>query len=112
MRPALEAIDIFVHPGAPEPFGLVNIEAMAMGKPVVAFGHGALPEIVAHNETGILVPPGDIGALAESVSRLLRNAPLSQRMGLAGRSRVERFFRIERTVAELEAFYERLLARN
>ena len=112
VRPALEAMDIFVHPGAPEPFGLVNIEAMAMGKPVVAFGHGALPEIVAHNETGILVPPGDVGALTESVSRLLGNAPLCQSMGLAGRRRVEKYFRIERTVAELESFYERLLARS
>jgi len=40
---ALRALDIFVHAGAPEPFGLVNVEAMAMGKPVVAFAHGALP---------------------------------------------------------------------
>lgn len=112
VRPALEAMDIFVHPGAPEPFGLVNIEAMAMGKPVVAFGHGALPEIVAHDETGILVPPDDIGALTEAVSRLLGDVPLSQRMGLAGRRRVEEYFGIERTVAELEAFYECMLARN
>ncbi len=109
VRPALEAMDIFVHPGAPEPFGLVNIEAMAMGKPVVAFGHGALPEIVAQNETGILVPPGDAGALTESVSSLLETPTLSQRMGQAGRRRVEKMFRIERTVAELESFYERLL---
>lgn len=112
VRPALEAMDVFVHPGTPEPFGLVNIEAMAMGKPVVAFGHGALPEIVAHDETGILVPPYDIGALTEAVSRLLGDVPLSQRMGLAGRRRVEEYFGIERTVAELEAFYERMLARN
>jgi len=109
VRPALEAMDIFVHPGAPEPFGLVNIEAMAMGKPVVAFGHGALPEIVAQNETGILVPPGDAGALTESVSSLLETPTLSQRMGQAGRRRVEKMFRIERTVAELESLYERLL---
>ena len=112
VRPALEAMDVFVHPGTPEPFGLVNIEAMAMGKPVVAFGHGALPEIVAHDETGILVPPDDIGALTGAVSRLLGDVPLSQRMGLAGRRRVEEYFGIERTVAELEAFYERMLARN
>ncbi len=112
VRPALEAMDIFVHPGAPEPFGLVNIEAMAMGKPVVAFGHGALPEIVAQNETGILVPPGDVGALSKSVSSLLENPALSQQMGQAGRRRVEKIFRIERTVAELESFYGRLLSES
>ena len=110
VRPALAAMDIFVHPGAPEPFGLVNIEAMAMGKPVVAFAHGALPEIVAHDETGLLVPPGDVAALAESVSRLLQERARFHRMGQAGRRRVEKHFRIERTVAELESSYQRLLA--
>ncbi len=109
VRPALAAMDIFIHPGAPEPFGLVNIEAMAMGKPVVAFGHGALPEIVLHEETGLLVAPGDVAALTESVSRLLREPELSRSMGRAGRLRVEAHFRIERTVSELEGLYQELV---
>ena len=109
VRPWLEAMDIFVHPGAPEPFGLVNIEAMAMAKPVVAFAHGALPEIVAHDETGLLVAPGDTAALTKSVARLLRDPNLSQRMGRSGRQRVESHFRIERTVANLDSFYQQLL---
>ena len=109
VRPWLEAMDIFVHPGAPEPFGLVNIEAMAMGKPVVAFAQGALPEIVAHDETGLLVAPGDTAALTKSVARLLRDPNLSQRMGRSGRQRVESHFRIERTVANLDSFYQQLL---
>ncbi len=110
VRPALEAMDIFVNPGVPEGFGLVNVEAMAMGKPVIAFAHGPLPEIVAHEETGLLVPPGDVAALAESVSRLLQEPVLSRRMGRAGRRRVEQQFSIERTVAGLESFYEQLMA--
>ena len=109
VRPALAAMDLFVHPGAPEPFGLVNIEAMAMGKPVVAFGHGALPEIVLHEETGLLVAPGDLAALTASVSRLLREPELSRSMGRAGRLRVEAHFRIERTVSELEGLYQKLV---
>ena len=109
VRPPLAAMDLFVHPGAPEPFGLVNIEAMAMGKPVVAFGHGALPEIVLHEETGLLAQPGDTAALTASVSRLLRDAKLSQSMGSAGRIRVEGHFRIERTVNQLEGLYQELL---
>ena len=112
VRPALEAMDIFVNPGVPEGFGLVNIEAMAMGKPVVAFAHGPLPEIVAHEETGLLVPPGDVAALAGAVSQLLQQPSRSQRMGLAARCRVESHFRIERTVAELESFYHQLVDRD
>ncbi len=109
VRPALAALDLFVHPGAPEPFGLVNIEAMAMEKPVVAFDHGALPEIVLPEETGLLVPPGDTAALAGAVSRLLREPGQAQCMGRAGRQRVESHFRIERTVSGLEIIYNQLL---
>ena len=112
VRPALAAMDIFVHPGAPEPFGLVNTEAMAMRKPVVAFSHGALPEIVIHDETGLLAPPGDTNALAASVLRLLRDPVLCQSMGRAGRQRVDSRFRIERTVAELETHYQALVGRG
>ncbi len=112
VRPALAAMDIFVHPGAPEPFGLVNTEAMAMSKPVVAFSHGALPEIVIHDETGLLAPPGDTNALAASVLRLLRDPVLCQSMGRAGRQRVDSRFRIERTVAELETHYQNLVGRG
>ncbi len=109
VRPALAAMDLFVHPGAPEPFGLVNIEAMAMAKPVVAFAHGGIPEIVLHEETGLLVAPGDVDALTAAVSRLLRDPELSRSMGRAGRNRVEAHFRIERTVNELEKIYEDLV---
>ena len=112
VRPALAAMDIFVHPGAPEPFGLVNTEAMAISKPVVAFSHGALPEIVIHDETGLLAPSGDTNALAASVLRLLRDPVLCQSMGRAGRKRVEIRFRIERTVAELETHYQDLVGRG
>ena len=71
VRPALESMDIFVSPGAPEGFGLVNVEAMAMGKPVVAYAHGALPDIVAQDRTGLQVTPGDEAGLADAVLRLL-----------------------------------------
>lgn len=102
VRPALAAMNVFVHPGEPEPFGLVNIEAMAMGKPVVAFGHGALPEIVVEGETGELVSPGDEDALAEAVLGLLRDPARARRMGAAGRVRVEKHFTVQQTVAGVE----------
>nr|MBC7244580.1 glycosyltransferase family 4 protein [Chloroflexota bacterium] len=109
VRPAFAAMDVFVHPGDPEPFGLVNIEAMAMAKPVVAFAHGALPEIVTDRETGLLVPPEDESALAEAVVTLLHEPTLRKTMGLAGRSRVETYFTAQRMVQSVEEILEEAL---
>ncbi|NUM44919.1 MAG: glycosyltransferase family 4 protein [Anaerolineales bacterium] len=109
VRLALAAMDVFVHPGEPEPFGLVNIEAMAMGKPVVAFGHGALPEIVVDGETGVLVPPGEGALLAEAVLGLLRDPTRGRQMGWAGRARVETHFTIQQTVAGVEQVLDEVL---
>ncbi|MBN1666892.1 MAG: glycosyltransferase family 4 protein [Anaerolineales bacterium] len=110
VRPALAAMDVFVHPGDPEPFGLVNIEAMAMARPVVAFNHGALPEIVVHGQTGLLVPPGDEHALAAAVLELLQDPECRAAMGAAGRQRVEKHFTVARMVAEIEAVLQEVLA--
>jgi len=103
VRPALAAMDVFVHPGDPEPFGLATVEAMAMGKPVVAFGHGALPEIVEEGVSGLLAPPGDEEALAQAVLALLSDEGWRAAMGRAGRARVERAFTAERMAAEVAA---------
>lgn len=102
VRPPLAEMDLFVHPGDPEPFGLVNIEAMAMGRPVVAFAHGALPEIVDDGVTGLLVPPGHVHAMAQCILKLLADATLRSRMGEAARQRAVKHFSIKRTVAEIE----------
>jgi glycosyltransferase involved in cell wall biosynthesis len=102
-RPALAAMDLFVHPGDPEPFGLVNLGAMAMGKPVVAFAHGALPEIVADGETGLLVPPGDEAALAGAMITLLGDPIQRRAMGQMGRMRVEAHFTAARMAKEVDA---------
>ena len=108
-RPAYAAMDIFVHPGDPEPFGLVNIEAMAMGKPVVAFAHGAIPEIVVDGKTGILVPPDDEAAMAAVLIDLLRNRTRAIQMGLEGRRRAESHFTIEKTASEFGALLTEIL---
>lgn len=101
VRPALAALDVFVHPGDPEPFGLVNIEAMASGKPAVAFGHGALPEIVLPGQTGVLVPPGNLVALADAVGALLADPVERHRLGQAGQQRVTAHFSIEQTAVHI-----------
>lgn len=109
VRPALAALDLFVHAGEPEPFGLVNLEAMAMGKPVVAFVHGALPEIVVDRETGLLVTPEDEATLAQAILTLLRDSARRQTMGQAGRARVEAHFTAERMAAEVEAVWQEVV---
>lgn len=105
----LTAMDLFVHPGEPEPFGLVNLEAMAMGKPVVAFAHGALPEIVEQDVTGILVPPGDEDAGAAAIVELLRTPTRMKELGAAGRARVESLFQIEGTVRAVDELLQQQL---
>ncbi|MFN3704667.1 MAG: glycosyltransferase family 4 protein [Thermoflexales bacterium] len=99
---ALAAMDVFVHPGDPEPFGLVNIEAMASGKPVVAFAHGALPEIVIHGETGLLVPPFNEGAMADSICALLQSPSQQVAMGKAGRRRAQMHFSAQRMCEKVQ----------
>lgn len=104
------ALDVLVVTSlADEPFGRVAVEAMAFGKPVVAYDSGALSELVAHGETGFVVPKGDVGALAGRVARLLRPG-LRSRLGRAGRLRVEQLFSIglhERRLVELVNRYAR-----
>lgn len=101
VRPALAAMDIFVHPGEPEPFGLVNVEAMAMGLPVVAIAHGALPEIVNHGSSGLLVRSPQASLLADAVTTLLAQPAARQQMGRTARERVANYFDIQRTAAQV-----------
>ena len=109
VRPALAAMDLFVHAGDPEPFGLVNIEAMALRRPVVAFAHGALPEIVVDGETGLLLPPGDLDRLAATLLVLWNDPERRRAMGMAGQQRVARYFTVARTAQRLSArVYARL----
>jgi glycosyltransferase involved in cell wall biosynthesis len=75
----------------PEPFGVTAVEAMAAGRAVVASDTGGLRDIVAHEKTGLLVPPGDALALGDAIARLLGDPAERQRMGEAGRERSRRF---------------------
>jgi len=74
-----------------EAFGLVALEAMAAGRPVIAADHGGLPEVVANGETGLLVAPGDAAALRDALRRLHSDPDLRTRMGTAALQRVKRF---------------------
>jgi glycosyltransferase involved in cell wall biosynthesis len=94
----------------PEPFGLVLLEAMATGKPVVATNHGGPAEICVNGETAILVPPRDPPSMAEAILTLLRDPGKAQAMGVAGRRRVEALYDQTKCIRRLEAVYDELLA--
>jgi starch synthase len=87
---------VFVCPSIYEPFGLINLEAMACGTPVVASRVGGIPEVVVDGETGRLVEPGDVAALGQALREALADPELARRMGEAGRRRVEAQFSWDR----------------
>ena len=103
--PALAAMDVYVHPAIMEGFGIALLEAMAMVKPVVATTTGGIPDIVVHEETGLLVAPGDPETLASAVGVLLDDKSRWVAMGKAGRQRVERLFTVDVMVSKLTACY-------
>jgi starch synthase len=95
---------LFACPSVYEPLGIVNLEAMACGTAVVASKVGGIPEVVADGETGLLVPPDDPDALAESINALTRDRDRAKAMGTAGRERAQSQFdwgKIARQTAEL-----------
>jgi glycosyltransferase involved in cell wall biosynthesis len=104
---ALDACDVFIlaalvdSRGASDVFPTVIAEAMAARKPVVSTTVAGIPELVAHCETGILVPPRDSYALADALGELIRDPALRDRFGRAGRERIEQHFTIEQTIEPL-----------
>lgn len=91
-----------------EPFGIVVLEAMAAGRPVIASNIGGLVDALVDGETGFLVPPGDDQALAQAMRQLLENPTLREQMGLAARRRAAEF-QANVIVPRIEQLYEKLL---
>jgi glycosyltransferase involved in cell wall biosynthesis len=94
--------DVFALPSSGEGFGLVFLEAMAYGKPVIGGAHGGIPDIVEDGVTGHLVPHGDVGRLADSLSALLLNPVEAAAIGAKGKERVDTTFSFARFQMELE----------
>lgn len=109
VRDLLAKADILVLPSvAHESFGLVLIEAMATGLPVVASRVGGIPEVVVDGETGRLVPAADATALKTALGELLDDPPRRLEMGLAGRKRVETTFDLPAAALKLREIYASL----
>ncbi|MCB1881537.1 MAG: glycogen synthase [Gammaproteobacteria bacterium] len=114
---------VFCCPSIYEPFGIINLEAMACNTPVVASAVGGIKEIIIHGETGYLVPldqyhespfeakdPAQFARdLAEPINRLMRDAELRRRMGEAGRKRAVETFSWRAIAQEVKALYQSLL---
>ena len=116
---------IFVCPSVYEPFGIINLEAMACETPVVASAVGGIPEVVVDGETGLLVPTGALSAsdvepadpaefsrrLAAGINRLLDDSELRQAMGRKSRARVEELFSWASIARQTADFYETLISK-
>lgn len=101
---------VFCCPSVYEPFGLINLEAMACETPVVATAVGGIVEVVDDGKTGLLVPPSQPDALAAALTRVLENPELGRRMGKAGRARVEALFSWASVAERTEQVYAEAIA--
>ncbi len=108
----LQAADIFVFPSHAEAYGLVVLEAMALGLPVISSNCDGILDIVVDKQTGELVPPRDVGKLVQAARRFLENPDLRMRYGQAGLNRVRQEFDWESMVDKLLARYLKALKKK
>jgi N-acetyl-alpha-D-glucosaminyl L-malate synthase BshA len=106
----LQEANLLLLPSQMESFGLVALEAMASGVPVIASDVGGLPEVVEHGVTGYLAPLGDVEQMAEYATRILLDCALCQSLSRASIERASRLFDYHKIVPQYEAVYERVLA--
>ena len=104
-----EATAVLVSSVWPEPFGLVGLEAMRCGLPVVAFGVGGIGDWLQDGENGFLIPWMDAGSYAAAIDRLLRDKALARAMGEKGLERVSRDYDFDRYISNLENLFERVV---
>lgn len=103
--------DIFVLPSiSSEAFGIVVLEAMASGVPVIATNVGGIPEVLKENEAGLLIPPGNELELRKAIQKLLNNEELRKWYGVNGRKAVEEKYSWDKVVVEIEKVYEEIIS--
>lgn len=108
---SMAAVSISVIPSQSEGLSNVLLESMAASLPVIATRVGGTPEVVEHEQSGLLVPPRDPAALARAIGSLLSDPARAAVLGGAGRQRVEQLFQLGRMVGETEALYHGMLSR-
>ncbi len=105
----LSCLDLFVMPSYHEAFGMVLIEAMAMGIPVIGTKAGGVPEIIEDGQNGLLVPPREVDSLAEAMKKLLFSKILSMDLARRGREKVKERFSLSLHTERIEEIYDLLL---
>ncbi len=108
----LAGLDVFLAPSLWEGFGLVLLEAMGQQLPIIGSTASAIPEVIVHGETGLLVPPADPTAIADALRVLLNDKPLRMHLGLVGADRLETHFSATQMVDKTLALYRKLADRK
>lgn len=103
-------IDIFVLPSLTESFPFAILEAMMVGKPVIATDVGGVSEMIYHGETGLLIQPSDSIALARAISLLLENQDMSNRIGKNAQKMIETEFTLEHYIKQIQELYTRVFS--
>lgn len=111
LRELYEAMDVFALSSLREGLPNVVLEAMALEVPVVATGIAGIPRVIRHEENGLLVEAGNVGALAEALARLLTDAGLRERLRRAGRHTIETTYDFAARMQKIRALYDDLLRR-
>ena len=105
----IESMDVVVVCPMKEGFGMVALEAMACGKPVIASAVGGIYSLVKDGETGLLVPPKDPDSIAERIISLLRDTEMAERLGRDARDAVEKKFTMDIVAEKTEAAYRKAI---
>ena len=100
---------VFLCPSRYEPFGIINLEAMACGAPVVASRVGGIPEVVTHGENGLLFEPGDLSAMSSAIASVMDDSSLRKRLVDAGRRTVEERFSWSAIARKTMDFYRKVI---
>lgn len=108
----LRCVSVAVMPSLNEALSNSLLESMAAGAPTVATRVGGTPEAIVDGDTGLLISPGDVPAMARSIAALLESPTLARRLGAAARRRIEQHFSIDRMADATARVYEELLERK
>jgi glycosyltransferase involved in cell wall biosynthesis len=108
----LEACTVLALPSRVDTFGIVILEAWARAKPVVGAAAGGIPDLIEAGQTGLLVPFGDVEALAGAIGRLVSGRDLAQRLGAAGQQVVQRRYTWDNTFDVLIAAFDKICTRR